>query len=86
MEQTSTGFDAGQAGGDPIAEAYADRDYLKEILGDPRHPKHGAALKALPKILAEPKYASLGITEEDVRDWLQEDFAEECSDHNPNGS
>ena len=83
MEQTSIGFDAGQPIGDPIAQAYADRDYLKEILSDPRHPKHGAALKALPKVLAEPKYANLGITQEDVREWLGQDFAEESADQSP---
>ena len=74
MEQTSIEFDAGQAVDDPIAQGYADRDYLKEILSDPRHPKHGSALKALPKILAEPKYANLGIREEDVREWLDQDL------------
>ena len=77
MVQRSIGFDADQSAEGPIAQGIADREYLQEILSDPSHPKHQSALKTLPRILAEPKYASLGITEDEVRQWLEEDLVED---------
>lgn len=77
MGQTTTEFDASSSSNDPVKQGSADRVYLREILSDPKHTKHESALKALPKILAEPKYASLGISPEDVKDWLGEDLIEE---------
>ena len=68
---------------DPPNEAIGDGAYIAAILDDPHHPKHRAALKAIPRVLAMPKYAELGINEADVRQWLREEAQNTKSFNNP---
>ena len=80
MGQRPNGNNGGSPTDDPINDCCSDRDYLREILSDPKHPKHQAALQSLPRVLAEPKYATLGISSDDIREWLSEDLIGELPD------